>query len=701
MASSPTRDRDERTGGERLRRERYSGARGTSGAPALSTLDVKQRRLALALSLLVPTVAHADQVHGTRSEQLRETAHVVALRIDHGHATLSVRRTVDNGGPRHDQAMFDLDLPAGAVATGLRTLAFSGGKPIWYEAELMEAEAAAARYRELTGIGGYYPKDPALLSWRSQSHLALQVFPVPPGETKTIEYDLVVPTTYSGGRDRLVLTGLGTASLPAEIVVSPAHVGDALFSDGVPLASGAHVVMGPERTIEIELARRAPPRISGALASVTISGEKTLIRPRIELAPRLSQLPVRADVVIVIDASRSRSAEEVAASATAARAYLSHLPDASVEVLTFDREVRACHGKLVPAAEAIDDLAKHAIERRNGSHLDVALIRAASTFDDRPAAPRRVVVFTDLLTRAAIGPGLVKRTLGKSGALVHVVAMSSGGGELGREDASPWAADARSTGGLVWHGFPAGDEDATKAEYEELARPLRIDHLRYTIDRIELDSALVLGSASLPESMREGEGFVASRILRKPIGAVRVAGELWAEPLSATIATSDDENKRWAALAFGSEHLNDMTEEEMAAIARRGHAVTPVTSLLAIEPGVRPSTEGLEHGGMGLTGVGQGGGGIGFGIGLGRGGARFDGRKFFVEALAGEWKRCGGKGAATLTIETTKLEIAEVRDVTVEREGPRRCLTEATWALALPAGFRAEHQEWSVTLPSP
>ena len=444
---------------------------------------MRSRRFALALSLLVPAVANADDVHGTRSEKLKETAHVVALRVDHGHATMSVRRTVDNGGPRHDQAMFSLDLPEGAAATGLRTLGFSGGKPVWFEAELMEAEAAAARYRELTGIGGYYPKDPALLSWRSQRNLALQVFPVPPGETKTIEYDVIVPTTYSGGRDRLVLTGLGTEALPADIVVSPAQVGDALFSDGVPLASGAHLVMKPERTIEIEVARRAQPRLSGAFASVTISGEKALIRPRIEIAPRLSELPAHADVVVVIDASRSRTDAEVAASSRAARAYLSHLKDASVEVLTFDREVRSRTGKLVPAADAIDDLALHPIARRNGSHLDVALIRAASAFDGRPAGPRRVVVFTDLLTRAAIGPGLVKKTLGKSGALVHVVAMTSGSGDLARDDTSPWATDARSTGGLVWNAFPSGEDARLAAEYEELARPVRIDRMRYTIER--------------------------------------------------------------------------------------------------------------------------------------------------------------------------------------------------------------------------
>ena len=202
--------------------------------------------------------------------------------------------------------------------------------------------------------------------------------------------------------------------------------------------------------------------------------------------------------------------------------------------------------------------------------------------------------------------------------------------------------------------------------------------------------------------MLEGEGFVASRIVRKSLGGLRVAGELWAEPITATLSVSEDENRRWAALVFGSEHLFEISEDEMAGLARRGHAVTPVTSLLAIEPGVRPSTEGLEHGGLGLTGSGNGGGGRGVGIGLGQvGRARFDGRRFFVEALASQWKRCGGKGEAALVIETTLREVAEIREVTGDGEGPRRCLSEAAWALDLPDGFRTAHQEWSVTLPTP
>lgn len=111
--------------------------------------------------------ARADTVMGTRSDELDETAHRVDVTFDRGHARLRVRRTIHNASDRHDQAVFEISPPASAVAVGLATLGSQRGKPHWFRGELMEAEAAAERYRELTGIGGYYPKDPALLSWRN------------------------------------------------------------------------------------------------------------------------------------------------------------------------------------------------------------------------------------------------------------------------------------------------------------------------------------------------------------------------------------------------------------------------------------------------------------------------------------------------------------------------------------------------------
>src|SRR5690349_9808716 len=99
--------------------------------------------------------ASADSFAGTRFD-LQERVHAIDVRLEHGYATLVVTRTVDNPGPKSDQALFHIYLPSSAVATRLRTSGTGPkGETIWFEGELMEAEAAAKKYTELTGVGGY------------------------------------------------------------------------------------------------------------------------------------------------------------------------------------------------------------------------------------------------------------------------------------------------------------------------------------------------------------------------------------------------------------------------------------------------------------------------------------------------------------------------------------------------------------------
>lgn len=161
--------------------------------------------LAIVAAMLLPGAAQADEVSGLRSDQVFERRQRVEVTMDRGHATVVVRRTVENLGPRHDQVTFQIDVPPTAVAVALRTLGARDGQPTWFRGDLLEAEEAARRYQELTGIGGYTPKDPALLSWRSQGELALQVFPVPPRQEKTVEYTFQLPTEYAHGRDLVKL----------------------------------------------------------------------------------------------------------------------------------------------------------------------------------------------------------------------------------------------------------------------------------------------------------------------------------------------------------------------------------------------------------------------------------------------------------------------------------------------------------------
>ncbi len=53
----------------------------------------------------------------------------------------------------------------------------------------------------------------------------------------------------------------------------------------------------------------------------------------IDVAPELSKLPVRAQVVFVVDTSYSVGAEKLAAQLATLRAYVAHVPDAEVEIV--------------------------------------------------------------------------------------------------------------------------------------------------------------------------------------------------------------------------------------------------------------------------------------------------------------------------------------------------------------------------------
>lgn len=659
---------------------------------------------ALGLGLFVfagSVPARADTVEGTRFDVV-ERAHSVEVRLEHGHATLVVTRVVENPGGRSDQALFHLDLPEGAVATRLRTAGVGrDGQPIWFEGELMEAEAAAKKYQELTGIGGYYPKDPALLSWRSQQHLALQVFPVPARSTKTIEYTLRMPMAYEEGKYVLRLPKLGTTELPARVRFVAADPNETVLVNGVGVTAGSSLVAS--RDLEVHLRPRplapASPAaaIDGALSSTAFARDRVLVHARIDVAPRLGQVPANAAVVVLIDASVSMR-DDLPSAITAASAYLGHLPpSASVEVMTFDRAVHSPFGGAMSARDAISRLSSFSPTPANGSQVDEALARADAklALTPAPASARRILLLTDLRTRESLTAERFGRRTLASGALLHLASVHSGLARVSRDDESAWATLPRATGGLYWNAWCDVRASATDRKvFEEWARPVRIDKLKVT----GLPADFVA-----PEMLLEGQGLEHLRIETAPVAAVVLEGELWSRPMRWSTTASEAEGRRWSGLVFGSPLLPALSEREQMTLALAGRAVSPVTSYLAIEPGVRPSTEGLE------TGEGAGGGGRAEGIGLGNigtighagggPGSTFDPQAFLDRELATAARACMVDPALGVTakLESTIDEIVDVRDValTPTRDAVKEtCVRERLWQVTLPSDFKTDHESW-------
>jgi hypothetical protein len=654
------------------------------------------------MGLLAPR-AHADEVYGTRSSLLQEKRHTIEATLHRGHARWVVRRTVFNGGERHDQAMFFIDAPPGAVATGLRTLGTLNGRPQWFDGELMEAEEAARKYQELTGIGGYYPKDPALLSWRSQQRLALQVFPCSPSADKTIEYTFDMPVPYAGGAYRLPFPAVGTEQRLASVVVRAGSPADRLLVDGKPTPSGTAVQLRRDETVEVFLVPAQAPMMEGELAVVPFASRRVLTHYHVSAAPRLSTVPSRAQVVVVVDASKSAT-DSIEAFRDAAIGYLGHFPDAHVQLLFFDRKPRSHFPAFTPGREVLRELEGMRIDTRNGSNVEDAIAEAERLLSGRPGAAtaKRIVVITDGLTRSSLAPGRIRGAIGASGAIVHVGITHGGWPSVERNDQHPWADAVRSSGGLVWQTAAGTQDPPTRhAAFESWARPTQIDHVRL------VGAGLAWGEApsTPPSSIEEGEGFGATVVTSSALAHLRVEGEMWARPVQISLSPSVNAAKRWAALVFGSDLLSDLSEAEMMTLARKGGAVSPVTSFLAIEPGVRPSTEGLDAAESGSFGAGAP--RVRVGATLVHNTVPYvDREQFLRDAIRSAMRSCGLRSrTASAVIETTRVEVVDVVDVTLE--GPAdpigtHCLREAIWGFHLPLAFREDWDSWSVRVePQP
>ena len=496
----------------------------------------------VALVSLAAAPARADHLAATRAQPLVERSHTVEVTFADGIAIYTVRRVFENRGKVAEQVELELGLPYGAAATGLRIKA----RERWFDGELMERGQAAALYREMTGFGPHAPKDPALLAWMWADTLSLQVFPVLPGRSSTVEYTLTAPTRYENGRyfvgyprtvappkaatgqatdetagpptlqlatptirvhaawavpgtvvmidghqvardqpfalvpaphqpwedhieedpaasyvastlsipasshttkafaratitldlrhtyqsdlrvelltpqgARVVVhysTGSGTNDLrgtfPIELPAGTTAAGTwrLVVSDHVALDAGTldrwslSIGEGKDRTVAAAtdtpmFIPDAPANATeGGVASISItpppfttwtgrfghveaSADHVFSRLEVDVAPQLVATPKRAQVVFVVDTSYSMGAAGVQAQLDVLRAYLVHVPDAEVEIVTYQRFAHRAFGAFVPVKELPTALAsalqRGAFALGNGSALDAGAQLAA------------------------------------------------------------------------------------------------------------------------------------------------------------------------------------------------------------------------------------------------------------------------------------------------------------------------------------
>lgn len=438
---------------------------------------------------------------------------------------------------------------------------------------------------------------------------------------------------------------------------------------------------------------------TGRLGRVVASTAHAFSRLEVDAAPRLSAVPKQAQVVFVLDASYSAGAPLVAAQLAILRAYLAHVPDAELEVIAVRRAAKRVFGRFVPARDAgrlLDDAVRGgALALGNGSALDEGARLAASILAGRPG-PQRVVLATDELLRSSLTDTAALAALAQlaPAAVVHVVIPDASSAvtaraSLARDDTAALAPLATRHHGILARvaGLPAQPAELAPVVLE-LVRPTRIDHLAAT------------GNVTVDATLAEGEGlriFEGGRTADEAPAKVTLTGALWSDPIRLEVAASAPFSTAAAAFVFGADLHGGLSEAEQKTVAYAGRAVSPVTSYLAIEPGVRPSKIGLDHGGTGWGLIGSGRyGTLGHG---GGGGSRpvADLRSMIETGPCLRKHPPAGPWSVELEVETTKDEIV---DVAVRGgAGPlAACLAEAAWAVRLDDRFDQHRETFAVEL---
>lgn len=821
--------------------------------------------LALLVSLIASS-ARADQLRSTLGQPLREISHTVDVTIVDGIATYKVRRVFANPSKVADEAGLVIKLPYGAAATGLRIRA----RDRWYDAELLEAELAQKRYHELTGIGRFAPKDPALLSWMWSDQLYLQLFPVLPGSTSTVEYTLTVPTDYSRGRiflsyprtgageeeeedseqtadDELPLAApvvtlrpsWGDATtqvlidgqraapdtplvLPTELTLSPwaaeedstgsagygastidveanqrtatvfseVHVkvdiehtyrsdlqvalitpqgerldvlsdekvaGDGGSNDvrgdykialpkGTQTAGKWHLVVSDHARLDagrlaqwslrfgegakalafesldtpvfipdapdsensagsasFELAAAPITTLNARLGSVTASTGHAFSRLEIDMAAELQPLPKKAQLVFVVDASHSQGSEGIDAQLAIASAYLSHVPDAEVELVLYRRFAQQLFQGFIPVSTFEQRLAQARqqglLAPGNGSHLDHGAQLASKLLATRKG-PLRMVITTDLLLRPSFltKHGLAALTQLPTRAIVHVV-------NYGLYETN-WASMSRADNELLGplatkhHGIYAWIEGSNDGHSKQLRSELLGLVRPTTIDNVVVSGFESKWNGTDADSvLYEGRGERVMLAVESAPEAITIRGKIWSDPYRRVVHAKTRFSRATAGWVFSEDEHGELTDAEMMRVAKMGRAVSPVTSYLAIEPGVRPSPIGLPEMESGSGYV------SGSGSGYGRGSGGFHSKDRvppnLMALVANEAARCialhkpAADWSLTLSIDTTYREIVDVQPTT-RATALHTCLLEAVWATQLNERFIQERDHFDL-----
>lgn len=607
-----------------------------------------------------------------------ELSHVIKVHFVEGSVRLEVTRELRND--TNDVRGFSqfLNVPEGAIATSLQLRRGAEVVP----APLSTQEQVDARWDLLTGPGTSQPVPLGKLAWMYDGELTLELFGLPPHETVTVGYDLLLAPSYAAGVVGFDFPLQGSGLQPR-------------FERADAVESVDGFVVRRQHFTE--------PVADLRWATSQLDTDRTLWRLEVDAAPVLEPAPKDPRVVFVVDASHSEGPEGIAAQLALVAPYLANTPDARVEVVITRRFAERLFGRFVPAAD-VARLLKESAEKfapGNGSNLDEGAALAVRALSE-VGGPARVVLFTDERVRGAFS---TEATITKlSGAprdtVVHVVSRNgetAGSLTLVREDGAPLSPLAEATRGIFVKATGDALDDDAVATMLELVRPVRVDAFKVEAEGME---------PIVDDVLTEGSTLRLHGLDAKPPEFVTVTGKIWAREFRRVVPVDRALSQRLPGLAVGERDLRlHLTDDEVRSAAFLSQAVSPFTSYLAAPANAAPSTAGGLLGGSGGYGTSSHCGGCSLkthcGLRVGR--VLSDLTPLLRQLLEPGITACEAKLAEVaqgrVNVEATADEVV---DVTVSGASPAmsQCLTEAAWAVRLSPEFEPYHRNWVVVVGS-
>jgi hypothetical protein len=412
----------------------------------------------------------------------------------------------------------------------------------------------------------------------------------------------------------------------------------------------------------------------GVIAGRLPLGERDIARVEIDLARELADVPADLHTAIVIDGSRSLTADEIEAQRAVVASYVAQVPPQSrVQVIAYARDAKALLPSWMPAVTAAAQIDREirSLAPRNGSNLDLAIDEAASWLS-RAKGTRRLIVISDERLPArmddALIAGFADRLPEKT--LAHVVALWIGTQGLQRVDDLELSPLATATEGMS---TSASLDDNGKLDARMLVRPTGIDNIAIAGEGWAPSSSPIEG-----ERIDNGTSLTWFGIGSPVAGPISISGFIWGHRVTRIVHPDPTRGRSIARELSAAGAFLDSDLHEL--VSRAAFAVNESWSLMTTWGGSGGFAD-LGGGGFGTAGFCCDTGGssdIGHGTSTG-GGIHLD----FKKQLAPTVARCGAQGVAlSIVIETTLEEIVDVH-VTGPDDAMRACIEQAVWATSL------------------